>query len=140
MYNRSSSQKLSILKHVEGTQISTISIIGNPVKNVNWEESYPELAITHSHSGFTSQLILCLHMLILLYMLILLNTLIRLRYMMVLYYAAVRELVASGSKYIFIRMRKIKIYIITSGKIPLAQVFGVRKWAARNCKYCVFVL
>lgn len=134
MYNRSSSQKLSILKHVEGTQISTISIIGNPVKNVNWEESYPELAIAHSHSGFTSQLILCLHMLILLY------TLIRLRYMMVLYYAAVRELVASGSKYIFIRMRKIKIYIITSGKIPLAQVFGVRKWAARNCKYCVFVL
>lgn len=134
MYNRSSSQKLSILKHVEGTQISTISIIGNPVKNVNWEESYPELAIAHSHSGFTSQLILCLHKLILLY------TLIRLRYMMVLYYAAVRELVASGSKYIFIRMRKIKIYIITSGKIPLAQVFGVRKWAARNCKYCVFVL
>lgn len=134
MYNRSSSQKLSILKHVEGTQISTISIIGNPVKNVNWEESYPELAIAHSHSGFTSQLILCLHMLILLY------TLIRLRYMMVLYYAAVRELVASGSKYIFIHMRKIKIYIITSGKIPLVQVFGVRKWAARNCKYCVFVL
>lgn len=134
MYNRSSSQKLSILKQVEGTQIFTISIIGNPVKNVFWEESYPELAIAHSHSGFTSQLILCLHMLILLY------TLIRLRYMMVLYYAAVRELVASGSKYIFIRMRKIKIYIITSGKIPLAQVFGVRKWAARNCKYCVFVL
>lgn len=134
MYNRSSSQKLSILKHVEGTQISTISIIGNPVKNVNWEESYPELAIAHSHSGFTSQLILCLHVLILLY------TLIRLRYMMVLYYAAVRELVASGSKYIFIHMRKIKIYIITSGKIPLAQVFGVRKWTARNCKYCVFVL
>lgn len=92
MYNRSSSQKLSILKHVEGTQIFTISIIGNPVKNVNWEESYPELAIAHSHSGFTSQLILCLHMLILLYMLILLNTLIRLRYMMVLYYAAVLKL------------------------------------------------
>lgn len=86
MYNRSSSQKLSILKHVEGTQIFTISIIGNPVKNVNWEESYPELAISHSHSDFTSQLILCLHMLILLY------TLIRLRYMMVLYYAAVLKL------------------------------------------------
>lgn len=86
MYNRSSSQKLSILKHVEGTQIFTISIIGNPVKNVNWEESYPELAIAHSHSDFTSQLILCLHMLILLY------TLIRLRYMMVLYYAAVLKL------------------------------------------------
>lgn len=86
MYNRSSSQKLSTLKQVEGTQIFTISIIGNPVKNVFWEESYPELAIAHSHSDFTSQLILCLHMLILLY------TLIRLRYMMVLYYAAVLKL------------------------------------------------